>query len=93
MSSPLRSLGSVIWPAFLGAAALEAAVFALVDPQQPHLPAGMGAELGPLAVYSIAFFVFWAIVAGACSLTLMLERSAEAVNAEADTQPLSSADR
>lgn len=93
MRSPLRSLGSVIWPAFLGAAGLEAVVFSMVDPKQPHLPGGIGQELGPLAVYSIAFFVFWAIVAGACALTLMLERSAEAVNAEADTDPLSSAGR
>lgn len=92
----LRSLGSVIWPAFLGAAGLEAVVFALVDPQAPHLPGGLGSELSPLAVYSIAFFVFWAIVAGACALTLMLERSAAAVNAEADEPPpagLSSSDR
>ncbi len=77
----LRSLGSVIWPAFLGAAALEAVVFAMVDPQQPHLPAGLGREMSPLAVYSVAFFVFWALGAGACALTLMLERSSDAVNA------------
>lgn len=84
---PLRSLGSVIWPAFLGAAGLEAVVFAMVDPLQPHLPAGIATELSPVAVYSIAFFVFWAIVAGACALTLMLERSAAAVNAGAGSNP------
>ena len=87
MSWLLRSLGSVVWPAFLGAAGLEAVVFAMVDPQTPHLPAGLGSELSPLAVYSIAFFVFWVIVAGACALTLMLERSAAALNAEADEAP------
>ncbi len=96
MNGFLRPLGSVIWPAFLGAAGLEAVVFSMVDPQTPHLPAGLGSALSPLAVYSIAFFVFWGIVAGACALTLMLERSAAAVNAAQDSVPpgrLSSSDR
>jgi hypothetical protein len=60
----------VIWPAFLVAGALELLVFSVVDP----------ADLNSLshlmwsrdAYYSIAFFVFWAVVAVASALTLWL---------------------
>ncbi len=75
-----RALGSVVWPAFLGAAMLEAVVFALFDPLHLRWPGGGAVEFSALAIYSIAFFVFWALTAAACALTLMLERSADAVN-------------
>ena len=74
----LRDAGSVIWPGFLGAAALEALVFAFVDPSHLHLPGGGSAVSPPLAFYSLAFFAFWLLVAGACALTLMLERGERA---------------
>lgn len=88
-----RRSAAILWPAFLVAAVLEILVFAFVDPLTLHTASGQALALSSSAVYSIAFFVFWAIAAGACALTLMLERSAEAVNAEADTDPLSSAGR
>jgi hypothetical protein len=87
MQAKLRRLGSVVWPAFLGAGALEALVFAFVDPQSLHLPGGGTIALSPTAVYSLAFFAFWALVAGACTLTLMLERGAGEINAEAPGAP------
>lgn len=63
----------IIWPAFLVAGALELLVFSVVDP----------ADLDSLshlmwsrdAYYSIAFFVFWAVVAVASTLTLWLSSS------------------
>lgn len=64
----------VAWPAFLASCILEALVFALIDPLelswgQAHL--GWSRQ----AVYTLAFFVFWGVVAMAASLALLLARS------------------
>lgn len=61
----------VVWPAFLAACLLEALVFSLVDPRDIHwvgnswLPARQ-------ALYSIAFFSFWAITMLCSSMVLWL---------------------
>lgn len=81
MQGALRRLGSVVWPAFLGAAVLEILVFAFVDPQHLQLPGGGELTLSSTAFYSLAFFAFWAVVAGACLLTMKLECSAGEINA------------
>jgi hypothetical protein len=83
MQDALRHLGSVVWPAFIGAAALELIVFAFVDPQHLQLPGGGELALSPTALYSLSFFAFWAVVAGACLLTMKLECSAGEINAAA----------
>ena len=62
----------VAWPAFLSACLLEAAVFALVDPLE------LSWAGGPLgwtrqAVYTAAFFLFWAagLLSGVLSAWLL----------------------
>jgi hypothetical protein len=77
-----RRVASIAWPAFLGAGVLEMAVFAFVDPATLSLPGGEALGLSPTAVYSLAFFVFWAAAAAACALALLLARGADEVNAE-----------
>jgi hypothetical protein len=64
----------VLWPAFMMAALLEALVFAVVDPSGLH---GLGTAflLWPAtAVYSLAFLVFWALIALAAAITLWLDK-------------------
>jgi hypothetical protein len=62
---------AVLWPAFLAAAALEGVVFAWVDPEAiTVLDGALG--LSRTAVYSLAFFVFWAISAAAAALAVWL---------------------
>ena len=65
------SLLRILWPSFLVTSAQIAVLFALVDP----------AEIGWLSdaydftrqgVYTIGFFVCWAMVSVACALTLYL---------------------
>ena len=80
-----KILMAVAWPAFLASCILEALVFAVIDPLeltwgQAHL--GWSRQ----AVYTLAFFVFWSVVAGAASLALFLSRTAPepAGPAEAD---------
>ena len=82
MKASMRRLASVAWPAFLGAAVLEIVVFSFVDPGALHLLTGEALALSETAVYSLAFFVFWAAMAVTCQLALSLARGADEVNAE-----------
>jgi hypothetical protein len=63
---------SVLWSAFLMAAVLEMLVFALVDPDELRWFGGETLGLSPRAVYTLAFFVFWAVVAVGAALALLL---------------------
>lgn len=62
----------IAWPAFLVAAALEMVVFAVVDPGDLHWLDGAPLEGSRQAVYTVAFFVFWALAMVSSALTLML---------------------
>ena len=61
----------IVWPAFLMAGVLEVLVFAMVDPQDVHW-FGAPLEWSRQAIYTIAFFVFWAIAVVSSSLTTLL---------------------
>jgi hypothetical protein len=71
---------SVLWSAFLMAAVLEMVVFALVDPESLRWFGGDALDLGPRAVYTLAFFLFWAVIAIGGALSLLLCRSADDIN-------------
>jgi hypothetical protein len=58
---------AVAWPAFLAACLLEAAVFALVDPHELSW-AGDPVGWSRQAIYTGAFFVFWA----ACTVSSLM---------------------
>jgi hypothetical protein len=62
----------ILWPAFLAAGVAEVALFLLVDPSD--------FEIGRMAAYSVAFFLFWALAAASSTLTCFLQRSADEVN-------------
>ncbi len=69
----------VLWPSFLAAAILEMMVFAFVSPDalslgQSHL------EANPAAVYTVAFFIFWAVTAISSMLTVTLSIGREELN-------------
>ncbi len=82
MKALAQRAAAVAWPAFLVAGVLEIAVFAFVDPLTLHTLGGAALGWSATAVYSLAFFVFWAATAGACALALMLHRAAEEVNTQ-----------
>ena len=77
----LRHWMWVLWPSFLAAGVSEMLVFAVIDPEDMRW---MGQTLTwpRQAVYSLAFFGLWGLTALACSLSLLLSRSAESVNRE-----------
>lgn len=70
---------SIAWPAFLTAAILEMLVFALVDPEDLRL-FGQPLPLSREGVYTLGFFAFWAVSAGACWLSGLLAKSANEIN-------------
>lgn len=80
---------SILWSAFLMAAVLEMAVFALVDPASLQWLGGEALGLAPLAVYTLAFFLFWAVIAAGAALALLLCRSPAEINRDevADAWP------
>jgi hypothetical protein len=67
-----QRLLSLLWSAFLMAGVLEMIVFAHVDPESLHWFGGDALNLEPRAVYTLAFFVFWAITAVGAGLALLL---------------------
>ena len=73
---------AILWPSFIMAGVLEALVFAMVDPSSLHGFGGGQIELSATAVYTLAFFVFWGVIAVAGAMTRLLEGDAEHINRE-----------
>ncbi len=71
---------AILWPAFLMAGVLEMLVFSVIDPINLHWFGGAPIGLSPTTVYSLAFFVFWTVIATAGALTQFLEMSADELN-------------
>jgi hypothetical protein len=71
---------SILWSAFLMAAVLEMVVFALVDPESLRWFGGDALGLTPRAVYTLAFFLFWAVIAVSGALALLLCSSPDDIN-------------
>jgi hypothetical protein len=69
----------IAWPAFLVAAVLEMVVFAMVDPSDLHW-FGQPLHWSRQAIYTVAFFVFWAVAAVSSALTLLLTRPVKGVD-------------
>mgnify|MGYP006272375961 CR=1 FL=1 len=61
----------IVWPSALGAALMEMLIFSVIDPMEvPSLEHALG--LSAQGVYTMAFFIFWATISFACTLTLFL---------------------
>ncbi|WP_333845494.1 hypothetical protein [Limnohabitans sp.] len=69
----------VVWPGFLVASVLEILVFAFVDPQDLQWM-GQSIELSRQGVYTLSFFVFWALTCASSALTVLLSKSAVDIN-------------
>jgi hypothetical protein len=74
--SKTRAL-TVLWPAFLMAGVLEMLVFALVDPHQLHGWGIDSADWPAGAVYTIAFLLFWCVIAAAAAAAVWLGQGGE----------------
>lgn len=74
---------AILWPAFLAAAVLEVLVFALVDPAQLQW-AEQAMPWPDMAVYTAAFFVFWAVALMASALSVLLTLPSGELNGRPD---------
>ena len=63
--------GTVLWPAFLGAALADAVLFTLIDPETIML-FGVHSGVSRPSAYTVGFFVFWVIIIAASVTTLWL---------------------
>ncbi|MBS0313864.1 MAG: hypothetical protein IT523_04665 [Burkholderiales bacterium] len=72
MKWDVATLGTVFWPAFLGAALLDGLVFTLVDPATIEV---FGYQnVSRQAAYTVGFFTFWIVIMAASAATLWLHR-------------------
>ena len=69
----------IVWPAFLVAGLLELVVFGMFDPDDMHW-FGLEMTLSRQGVYTVSFFVFWALTIVSSSLTTLLSMSPFEVN-------------
>lgn len=70
---------SIVWPAFMAAAVMEMLVFAAFDPDQmPWLAETV--QMSRISIYSLAFFIFWAVFVMAGYLTVLLSLPREELN-------------
>jgi hypothetical protein len=76
----LRTALQILWPAFVAAGLMELLVFAHVDPSDLHTVSGAVIEMSRQAVYTLSFFAFWALIAGACALCWILWQREDEVN-------------
>jgi len=67
----IQRLMCIAWPAFLVTVLLEGLVFAVIDPMDIHYVAE-GFELSRQGFYTLAFFVFWGVIAIASALSIFL---------------------
>ncbi len=64
----------IVWPAFLVAGLLEAVVFGMFAPEDMHWM-GQPMTLSRQGIYTVSFFVFWALAMVSSSLTTLLSKS------------------
>jgi MFS superfamily sulfate permease-like transporter len=70
---------TIVWPAFLMAGVLEILVFSMVDPQDFRWMAHTLVWSNE-AIYTVMFFLMWAVTLVACGLTALLGLTSEEVN-------------
>lgn len=72
---PLRArVLLILWPSFVMAGVLEMLVFAVVDPGSLQWPGGDTMQWSRSATYSVAFLVFWGVIALSSAVTEYLMR-------------------
>lgn len=69
----------IFWPSFIVGGVAETLFFTIFDPQDLHF-FGSPLALSRTAIYSIGFFVFWAIAAASSAFTCFLQRTSAEIN-------------
>lgn len=69
----------ILWPSFIVGGIAEALFFTAFDPQDLML-FGDPIRWSREAVYSVGFFIFWAVCAASSAATCFLQRSSDQIN-------------
>ena len=69
----------ILWPSFIVGGIAEAVFFTLIDPQELYF-LGEPVRWSATAVYSVGFFMFWAIAAASSMFTCFLQRTSADIN-------------
>jgi hypothetical protein len=69
----------ILWPSFIVAGVAEAVFFTALDPQE-LIVFGEPVAWSRTAVYSIGFFVFWALTAATSALTCFFQQTSVEIN-------------
>lgn len=69
----------VLWPSFLMAGVLEMLTFVVVDPSALTLFGETPLDWPRAAVYSVTFFIYWAVISTSGALTVLLENPPQPV--------------
>ena len=69
----------ILWPSFIAAGVAEVVFFTAFDPQE-LIVFGEPVAWSRTAVYSIGFFVFWAVTAAASALTCFFQQTSAEIN-------------
>jgi len=75
MKFDAATLGAILWPAFLGAAAADGLLFTLIDPLAVEW-LGTAIEVSRPLAYTIGFFSFWFLIVLTSFLSLWLHSDA-----------------
>jgi E3 ubiquitin-protein ligase DOA10 len=76
----MQRLMWILWPAFLVAGIGTAVFFTVFDPVELRFFGDVVESASRTAVYSLGFFLFWALAAASSALTCYLQRSSAEVN-------------
>jgi len=74
----------ILWPAFLAAGVLEMLVFAVIDPADLRWFGGPPIAWSTQAIYTVTFLIFWAAVATAGAMTVLLSVESDVLNTFGD---------
>ena len=80
----------ILWPSFIVAGVAEVVFFTAFDPQE-LIVFGEPVAWSRTAVYSIGFFVFWALTAATSALTCFFQQTSVEINRcplDADDRPI-----
>jgi len=77
---------NILWQSFLTATLGEIVFFVFIDPQELYL-LGEPVRWSPIAVYSVGFFMFWALTALTAALTVFMQKPASELNRRPAASP------
>jgi hypothetical protein len=72
----IQKLVAIFWPSFLTAGVATIAFFTAFDPQETFADLG----LSRMGAYTIGFFLFWALTASSCALSLFFLKPCDSFN-------------